>query len=262
MTRPRAGAAVSLVAALAVACGPSPSPSATGGGMVDATGSWVLTVAAIDERPLPIVEGSAPTMTIDGTLVQGQAPCNFYGTRIVVVDGEVRFGEWESTAMACEELLMASETAFNAAMGRVRSASRDGDALVLTGDGVELRFAPIAELPTDEIVGRPWRLVALVEDGVEHAPGGDVATVIYRRDGSLEGSTGCRTFTGRWTESQERLTATEMAMDQLECPAALLAQDGHVTEVVGNNAASIDGGRLRLQGRFGLGLVYEPAPEG
>ena len=248
---------LALVAAIAVACGPAPSPGPTGGGMVDATGSWVLTGAAVDGRPLPIVEGSAPTMTVDGTLVRGLAPCNWYGTRIVVVDGQVRFGEWESTAMACEEPLMASETAFNAAMARVRGAMRDGDALVLNGDGVELHFAPLAALPTDEIVGRLWRLVALVEDGVERAPGGDVATVTYRRDGSLEGSTGCRTFTGRWTVFQERLTATEMAMDQLDCPAALLAQDGHVTEVVGNNAATIDGDRLRLRGRFGLGLVYE-----
>lgn len=252
---------LAVVAIVLIACGPAPTPSqSSGSAIVDAEGSWILTDGTLDGAEVPIVEGSAPTMTVAGSRVSGTAACNGYGTRIVVTDGVTRFDEWGSTAMACEEPLMASEAAFTTAMLRVRAATHTGDDLILTGDGVELRFAALPDVPTEAIVDRAWRLVALTEDGVDRGPLGDVATVTYRSDGTLQGSTGCRTFTGRWTVVNAGITATEMAMDQLECPPDLLAQDGHVTEVVGSNTPSIDGDRLRLQGRFGLGLAYEPAP--
>ena len=254
----RIGGVAVAVALLVFGCGPSSSGSPSGSvGMVDAEGSWVLTTGTIDGDPVPVVDGSAPTMTVSGSRVVGTAACNQYGTRIVVVNGVTRFEAFGSTAMACEEPLMASETAFRTAMERVRGAARDGDALVLSGDGVELRFAPLDDVATEEFVDRAWRLVALVEDGVERPPDGDIATVIYRSDGTLEGSTGARTFIGRWTVFDAGIRATEMSMDGPDPPAALAAQDGQVTEVVGNNTPSVDGDRLRLQGRFGFGLVYE-----
>jgi heat shock protein HslJ len=158
--------------------------------------------------------------------------------------------------MLCEDAVMASETSFVAAMTRVTAAARDGDTLVLTGDGVELRFIPVEPLPIGDIVDRVWALESIVEDGATRPAGGEPATVEYRSDGTFSGSTGCRSFTGRWLESQARIVATEMSMDQLDCPPELADQDGLVTTVVGQAQASVEGDMLRLTSRGDMGLVY------
>ena len=156
---------------------------------------------------------------------------------------------------------MASEAAFTTAIARVRAASMDGEALVLSGDGVSLRFQRVGDPPVEAIVDRVWRLVATNGGGVEAEPVGDVATLIYRADGAFEGSTGARTFSGRWVEANARIQATDMAMAGPDPSPDLAAQDGLVSDVVGDNAPSLDGERLLLTGRGGAMLVYEPAPE-
>lgn len=250
---------VAVLATLAVcACGGSGATAAPTGGaaMVDASGDWVLESGVLDGVPIPLVAGSPVTMTVEGTQVGGTSACNGYGTSVGLIDGRLQFDEWSSTAMLCEDEVMASETAFVAAMTRVTAAARDGDTLVLTGDDVELRFIPVEPLPIGDIVDRVWALESIVEDGATRPAGGEPATVEYRPDGTFSGSTGCRSFTGRWLESQARIVATEMSMDQLDCPPELADQDGLVTTVVGQAQASVEGDALRLMSRGDLGLVY------
>ena len=151
---------------------------------------------------------------------------------------------------------MAVETAFTTAMTRIRTASRDADALVLGGEGVELRFTPLEPPPTAAMVGTEWRLESMLLDEVATAAAGDPATLVLHPDGRFEGSTGCRSFTGRWTETTGRIVATELSMDQTECPPELAAQDSHVTQVLGEYGASIDGDALTLTARGGYGLRY------
>jgi heat shock protein HslJ len=262
--RARLASAALIAAAVVAACGGS-SPSATpsgGAGRIDPQGDWVLESGMLDGAPIAIVEGSAPTMSVDGTRIGGTSACNQYGAEILVEGDVMRFGETSSTAMLCEDDLMATEAAYVSALARVRAATMEDGALILVGDGVSLRFLPLDAPPLDAIVGRPWRLVSIIEDGVEREPGGEMATLTYAEDGSFEGSTGCRTFTGRWIESQARIFATETAMAGPDCPPDLAAQDGIIPEVAGDNAPSIDGSRLVLTGRHGGTLVYEPVPEG
>jgi heat shock protein HslJ len=125
---------------------PGPDPS-TDTGMVDAIGDWQLEAATIDGQALALLADAPVTMTVAGTRISGRSACNEYGTDLQLTDGEVRFGEWATTLMLCEDPLMAIEGAFTQAMPRVRTAERAGETLVLRGEDVELRFMPLAAPP-------------------------------------------------------------------------------------------------------------------
>ena len=85
-------------------------------------------------------------------------------------------------------------------------------------------------------------------------------TLELRADGTFSGSTGCRTFTGRWIESGAQITATELRMGETECPDDLWEQDSHVVSVIGDGfVPSIEGELLTLLDPGGVGLVYRAA---
>lgn len=266
MPIPRAPAlSLLLLGAIAVisACGTptTPSPSAPPvAGMVDATGDWRLVEGTSGGAPIPLVAGSDITMSVAGSQISGRAACNQYGGETVVVDGVVRFGLLSMTAMACDDPVMAAEAAFVGALDDVRAATLEGDRLTLAGDGVSLDFERLAPPPTAEIVGTTWVLDTLFTADAASSVMGERATLRLEDDGSLSGSTGCRSFTGRWTEANGEIVFTDYAMDQTECDPALADQDGHVVTVLGDGfRATVDGQRLTLsaQGNVGLGYTAE-----
>lgn len=262
-----------VLAAVLAACsllpsqaGPTPNPADPAdptdpAGPVDATGDWRLTAGTVDGAAFPLDDRWPVTLMIDGTTVGGTGACNGYGGEIVVRDGEVRFGEMGMTAMGCEPEVMAIESAYHAALARIRIASMDGDALILAGDGVSLRFEPIAPVPMADLIDTDWTLDSLIAGGAVSSVAGEPGTLILHGDGRFEGSTGCRTFSGRYQEIGGEIVATDMAMDDRACLPALADQDGHVTTVLGDGfSAVIDGDRLTLTSAGGNGLVYVAAP--
>jgi heat shock protein HslJ len=253
----RALAALVLTIALC-ACG-TDSPASSGGGMVDATGDWQLTSGRVDGAAFPVVADSPITMTVEGMRIGGRSACNAYGGEIVVDGGRVRFEQMSMTEMACQEPVMAAEAAYLAALGRIVGAALDGDRLVLTGPGVELDFERLAPPPIAELVGTDWVLQSIVQGDVVSSIAGEPATLRLEPGGTFKGSTGCRTFSGRWVTANGGITPTEFGMDQTECPPDLAAQDSHVTSVIEGFRASIDGQTLTLTGDGGDGLIYTAA---
>lgn len=244
---------------LLAACGgtgSSPTPSG-GSGTVDAAGDWRLVEGADGGVAVPLVAGHDITMSVVGSQISGRSACNHYGGEIVVEDGQIMFGAMSMTEMACEEPVMASESAFHAALAKVRAASRDGDRLTLIGQGVTLVFAWVEPPPTAEIVGTTWILDSLIAGEAVSSVMGDRATLVLAAGGTLSGGTGCRTFTGRWTEANGEILFTAFAMDQVECESALAAQDSHVVTVLGDGfRAAVEGRRLTLTGTGNVGLGY------
>lgn len=232
--------------------------------MVDATGDWRLVSGSDGGVAIPLVDGHDVTMTVAGTQISGRSACNLYGGEMVVVDGEVRFEQTSMTAMACEEPVMAAEAAYLAAMAKVRGAVRTGDRLTLTGPGIELVFERLEPPPTAAIVGTTWLLDALITGDAVASVMGDPATLRLDADGSFTGSTGCRTFSGRYTVANGEILFTDFAMDGTECAADLAAQDGHVVSVLGDGfRASVEDQRLTLTatGNEGLGYVVAAPTE-
>lgn len=246
---------LTLVSLLFAACAGS-APSASPGGMVDALGDWQLSAGMVDGAPISIVAPDSITMTVEGTRVGGRAACNLYGGEITIVAGELRFGAFSMTEMACEEPAMSAESAFLAAMARVRGASRDGDRLTLVGPGVELVFDRVLPPPATALAGTTWILETLLAGDVASSVQGQ-ATLQLRPDGTLAGSTGCRDFVGSWTDQADGTLTLEPMMDAIGCAEPLGSLDQHVTQVLGGRPqAHVDGQQLTLTTDGGLGLVY------
>lgn len=246
-----------LLALVLAACG-SPAVSPPASAPIDVEGSWQLSAGRFDNQAVPIVESHPITMTVEGSRIGGRAACNEYGARIVADGGGIELRDMAWTAMACiPDEVMASETAYVTALEGVRAIGRDGDALVLRGPGLELRYERLPEPPTAEMTDVTWQLDSVFVGDVAAEPMGEPATLVLGSDGSIEGSTGCRTFTGEWIERGEQIVATTLAMDDRECPPQLMEQDNHVVQVIGDGfVPTIEGDLLTVIDPGGIGLVY------
>jgi heat shock protein HslJ len=246
---------MALVGLFVALAGCTTGPPSGAGGAVDATGAWQMTSGVVDGVGFAIIPEAPITMTVRGDEIQGRAACNHYGGQIVVEDGRPRFSLTSMTEMACAEPVMAAEAAFFAAFARVVNAARDGNRLILAGPGVELTFDRLPPVPVAGLVGTDWVLESLISGEAVSSVVGDPATLRLEADGTFSGSTGCRTFKGRWVEANGGITPTDLAMDG-ECPPELAQQDGHVVGVLEGFRASIDGDVLTLTGDGGDGLSY------
>jgi heat shock protein HslJ len=234
----------------------SPGATPTPAGELDLEGSWELTGGT----DVPIVDDFPITLAFTGSEFSGVSACNQYGGRVSVAGGDFSMGELFMTDMGCEAHVLAAEQAYHAALLEVDRVAREGDALVLSGPGVELRFALLAEPPTAELVDQTWVLETLVVGDIASPPMGEPATLELSSDGTFTGSTGCRTFSGEWLERGNQIDAPSMAMNEEECPAELQEQDSHVVSVVGDGfVPTIEGGLLTLTDPGGIALVYRAA---
>ena len=78
----------------------------------------------------------------------------------------ITIGEMSMTEMAClPDEVNQLEMAYLAALGRVESARNDGDALTLTGMGVELSFEAQVPAPDASLTGTTWVLESLTSGG-------------------------------------------------------------------------------------------------
>ena len=245
------GVALTLVLG---ACATSAS-SPDGAGPVDVTGDWQVTSGTIDGVVLAVADDAPITLTVKGTEITGRSACNTYGGGIEFEEGRPRFALTYMTQMACAEPVMAVEAAFTAALPRVVDAARDGDRLTLTGPGVELTFDRLPPVPVAALIGTDWALESLISGDAVSSVAGEPATLRLEADGTFNGSTGCRTFKGRWVEANGGITPTDLGMEG-ECPPELTEQDRHVVGVLEGFRVSIDGDALTLTGKRGEGLSY------
>lgn len=248
-----------LLAVVLAACGsPSVSVAPSASTEADPIGAWQLASAIVDGQELELLDDHPVTAVIDASTIGGRSACNEYGGRIEVAGDGIRIGEVEMTAMGCApDEVMTLEAAYVAALGRVRAIEVIGGQLALRGEEVDLRFDPLPEPPVAELVDTTWILETMFVGDVASPPGGEPATLELRSDGTFSGSTGCRTFTGRWIEFGAQIQAPELRMGDTECPAELAGQDSHVVSVIGDGfVPSIEGDLLTLLDPGGVGLVY------
>ncbi len=268
-----------IVALLLAACGGTqPGAPVIDGSTTGAAGSWEL----VDAEPtIDVPDDARVTLTIsadDGVWqVGGTSACNEYGGR-VTTDGDTwRADGFGGTDMACDEPRMAAERAYLDALQTIDSWTRPSDdELVLTGATVELRFAALGPVPLAELTGTTWVLEALVTGTGADAPAtstaadAEVATLRLEPEGTMDATTGCRSFAGEWIETGDEILLTtfgqrddspNVAADgTTTCAPAVVAQEDHVLSVLGDGfRAAIDSQRLTLLSRDGLGLHYTAA---
>ena len=128
----------------------------------------------------------------------------------------------------------------------------------MTGADVELSYELMPPTPIADLVGTTCVLDSLVT-GDKVAPAQGAATLRLDANQTYTGSTGCRSFSGEWTERGGRLVFPSGHLDGLECPGPLRSQDRHIFATLGDGFLvefTIDGDQLSVSGPDDTGLVY------
>ena len=236
-------AVVGLMAAAACGDGAAPDPQ----------GAWELE----EGTGVTLVPGHRITLEVEGEEIQGRAACNLYGGTMQLDDDSVTIGPLDQTAMECEPDVMDAERAYLDLLTGAETIAVDDDELVLTGAEGELRFALLPPVPEADLYDTTWTLETLIDGETSSSTSGDAATLTLGADGTISGSTGCRTLTGAYVVQGDEIIVTSMSADG-SCPSdGMWRQDGHVVEVLGDGfRAEVDGDRLTLTSTGDLGLVY------
>lgn len=229
---------------------------APAGSNAGAAGNWQLESGTVGGRPVPLVPGYRITLFIDGDNATGTSACNLYGTEVRTQGGSFSISEIEGTAIGCQPEILASEDAYLSALQSVDTFASDGETLTLSGHDASLRFTSLPPVPEADVVGRVWTLEAMLDEGESRPVRGDEATLELSADGTLSGSTGCRTLTGTWVVRGDEILATTLSAHG-GCSKDLADQDGHVVGVIGDGfTVAVEGDRLTLTHKGNLGLVY------
>ncbi len=254
MIRDRALAAVTAMI-LVAGCGtPTPSP-------VDISGAWKLTGGTVDGAPFPLVEDAPVTLSVRGTSISGRSACNHYGGEMVMEGGgcEMRADRDDRDGL---------RRARDGRRGGLRRGAAEGprcDARRRSTGAEGARRRAVVRAPGastgGRMVGTDWVLESLLSTDVVVSVAGDPASLRFEPTGSFHGSTGCRTFGGKWVPVHGGITTTELAMDQTECLPELAQQEGHIVSVLEQFRPSVDGQTLTLDGDSGQGLIYRAVPQ-
>ena len=135
-------AAFAAIVVFVAACGGASVPSVPSAPPValEPRGEWLLTAGTVDGQPLALVADAPVTFAVEGSNISGRSACNQYFGQFALVDGRVTLSGLGGTEMACEEPIMTLEGAYLTGLAKVDAARMDGETLVLTGPGTELRF--------------------------------------------------------------------------------------------------------------------------
>lgn len=219
-------------------------------------GSWILVVGA------PIVDGFPITLNLEGDRFSGTAACNGYGGEAIASGGTWVMSGLAHTEMACESAVMDSESQYLKVFADVTSWSIVDGMLEMTGTSGELVFTSDQPADAASIVGLTWILETLSEADMAWTPVGNKALLRLNDDGTLEGSTGCRTLSGRWIESGAEISFPDFAAEGA-CDAAVVGQDRFVVAVLaGGFRPTVEGRLLTIEATDNRALVYRASVDG
>lgn len=244
---------LAILVLVAAACGTEPPLAQP----IDLTGSWQLTSGSHAGSALEPIVTHPVTIEFTADRVGGTAACNSYGGTFDTSTGALTISELAITEMACDPPeTMELERAYVEALLAVNEATIEEATLTLSGPETTLEFEELPPVPNADLHGTIWVLDGLISGDTVSSVAGDRATLELFSDGSLLGSTGCRTLTGTYVESAGSIETPTLAADG-ECPDDLFDQDSRVISVLeGPFQAEVDGQSLTLTRPGGEGLTY------
>lgn len=257
--------AVLFAAALLVACSESATPDQDGDSPpgpsvpdVDAKGVWLLQSGHSASGGIEVPRGTRITMEVLGDQIRGNAGCNSFGGGIAIKGDTFEAGGLAVTEIGCPPEIAQAEERFVEAVGEVDTIARERRRLTLTGPGAELVFRLVPPIDPKPLTGTTWILETLVDGDLASSTlaSAEPARLVLNDDGTFDGTTGCRSFTGGWEVSGDVVAVTQMVFEG-DCRTAA-EQDSHVASVIGGGfRAEREGDRLTLTAeKSALGLVY------
>ena len=224
-------------------------------------GTWTLIEGQGPDGEVAIIDGYRVSLTIEGNLISGTAACNGYFGDATIDGTSFSVPGVGITEMGCRRDIMKAESAYVSAISDADTIGREKDVLTLTGEETELIFELEPPIPTADLIGTRWELESLIygtgDDGV--ATSVERAYLIIKKDGTIEGTTGCRDMYGEWTEAGNEIAFTTFGV-RGPCPESMQEQDGHVVTVLGDGfTVEIEENRLSVTSQGDLGLEYRAA---
>jgi heat shock protein HslJ len=182
---------LTLLPFVLVACADDGGGS-TDGGSTDPAAiegiEWSLDRGSIASLISDAPQDAVVTIEFEDREVGGRAACNSYGGAYQARnDGSIAFEAFSVTEMACDEPLMALESAYLAALGQVTGFNVEGD-LTLAGGDVTLRFNAVPAPEPLPLVGTAWTLTTIASgDTVSSTIAGTDTTAELTVEGSIAG---------------------------------------------------------------------------
>lgn len=162
----------------------------------------------------------AGDVTFGEGIVSGATACNFFrGTYTLSGPDGLAISVGQMTRRGCSGIAADYERLFIEAMASTRRFAIKGDELSLF-DAAGSPAAQLARTPDATLEGPRHKIVSYLKSGGLHSVRSGSGASLQLKDGRIEGSTGCRPFTGRYAIDGKVLKITEIVPAQTLAPCA------------------------------------------
>ena len=218
--------------------------------------AYIAESAARIELP----DGSALRLQFDTVELGVSGGCNLMGGAYLFDGNVLKVSEMIQTEMACEEPLMALDTAVAALLQSDPTVALDGEVLTIASGDTSLTLREELPLPVEST---PWTVTGLVaNDAVTTVPIGAEPTIVFA-DGTVAVNTGCNTGSGTAVidEAAGTIEFGPIALTRMACSDELNQLESQIVAVLtGTVDFTVEGAGMQLRtGDIGLDLTAEPA---
>lgn len=251
---------LALLLPLAAGCGGRPFTGA--GGVDDGLSGRTFLSSQVTEggAARPLVAGTTMRLRFmdDGRLL-ADAGCNTMSGSARTSGGRLRVEDLAMTEMGCDPARQEQDGWLADLLGGQPSWQLDGDTLVLTAGGTEVRLTDRRVVQPDRALeGARWRVDTIVDGQVASSvPAGGQASVVFS-GGTAQVETGCNSGSAPYRIDGATITVSRPSITRRACPAELAPLEQAVLAVLdGAIAYRIDSDRLTLDHPSGRGLVLD-----
>lgn len=239
---------IALVIMLGVAlaaCGAAAEPRSTAD---DYDGEWTLVEGRGPDGPIDMAADHPITLELGDGRVRGSAGCNGYQGPVEINGSQFHAEGFSMTEIGCTGKVMRAEGIYADALSHAIKISRRGPTLRLEGPHVVLRYRFVPPPSPANLIGTPWRLdtifVGTTSDG--SAMSTTPATLQLSSDGSMAGTTGCRSFDAQWSRDGDVVRVNGFKVSG-RCSRQDRYQDRSVVDVLDSDFSfAIEGRSLRV----------------
>lgn len=248
-----AGLALLLLMAIGAGCSATGAPP-------QLTDRAFLSVAVTDGGAArALVAGTRIRLDFRGNDLGASAGCNSIGGTWSIQGGKLVFDGGGMTEMGCDPARHAQDDWLVELLGSRPTIQLNGNELTLESGAVVVRLVDREVVEPDlALVGPSWTVESIITgDAVSSAPGGAVATLVFKADGTVDINAGCNRGGARWTAVGGGLEISGMVLTKMACEGAGAQLEADVLAVLGAGTvgATIDASVLTLQaGANGLQL--------
>jgi heat shock protein HslJ len=222
--------------------------------------AFIATAATQGGKPRPFVAGARVTLRFDeGGRVGLSAGCNSMGgTGRLDEEGRLIVEGLAMTDIACDPPRHQQDEWLAEFLSSRPAWRLEGNTSTLTSGDTELRLTDRREIEPDRaLVGTQWMVDTFVSgDSASSVPQGAQAHLTFGGDGSVTGSNGCNSLTGRARVEADRITLSNLAATAKACDGAAGDLGKTVMSVLQQRTLTyrVEANRLTLTAPDGTGL--------